>query len=271
MKLRVSFIDFLNAVPLGWGFLEGPYQDAFDLLFDVPSVCARRLATGEAEVGLIPAIEYHNIDGLQVLPDIAIASKKGVQSVLFVSQVPIEEVSRVALDPSSRSSVVLLKILLHRFYEKGGVEYMESSAHPFTPGAGADAALIIGNPALKTATENLFVYDLAREWNRFTGLPFVFAFWAVRDGVRLGGLQEIFYRSRDLGLQQVERIADLYSEKLGLSQEAIRHYIICNLSYSLQEDDLLGLRRFYELAFQLELVPRLRELEFYRDPVTKRV
>ena len=270
MKLRVSFIDFLNAVPLGWGFLQGPYRDAFDLLFDVPSVCAQRLASGEADVGLIPVIEYHNIDGLRVLPDISIASKRDVQSVLFVSQVPIQEVSRVALDPSSRTSVALLKILLHRFYEKEGVEYLEGTAAPLTPGAaGADAALIIGNPALETSTENLFVYDLAREWNRFTGLPFVFAFWAVRDDVRLGRQREIFYRSRDLGLEQVDRIARAYSEKLGLSQEAIRHYILRNLSYTLKEDDLRGLKRFYQLADQLELVPALRKLEFYSDPVTK--
>lgn len=271
VKLRVSFIEFLNAVPLGWSFLEGPDEDAFDLLFDVPSVCAHRLACGEADVGLIPVIEYHNIAGLQVLPDIAIASKRDVRSVLFVSKVPIEKVSRVILDPSSRTSVVLLKILLHQFYRQSDVDYVVSSADPFSMRAEADAALLIGNRALKTPTENLFVYDLAREWNRFTGLPFVFAFWAVRDGVRLGHLQEVFYRSRDLGLQQVDQVAALYSQKLGLSPESIRYYILRNLSYTLGEKDLLGLRRFYELAFQLKLIPRLRSLRFYRDPVMKRV
>lgn len=263
MKHRVSFIEFLNSVPLGWGFLQGSCRDAFEIIFDVPSECARHLASGEADVGLIPVIEYQNIPGLRVLPDIAIASKHEVRSVLFVSKVPLEQVSRVALDRSSRTSVALLKILLQKFHRREGLVYGEEYPDAERMLEHYDAALLIGNPALKVPRENLHIYDLAQEWNRFTGLPFVFAFWAVRDGVDLTDKAELFYRSRAEGLSQVDTIAALYSDKLNVPAEEIRHYILCNLNYSLDAANLRGLQTFYQTAAELGLIASPREIEFY--------
>ena len=264
MKAKVSFIEFLNSVPLGWGFLHGPYRDAFELLFDVPSQCARRLSRGEVDIGLIPAIEYQNIPDLRVLPDIAIASKREVKSVLFVSKVPLQQVERIALDTSSRTSVALLKILLQHFYGRDSIRYCQERPDPERMLEQYDAALIIGNPALKVSYHSLQVYDLAREWNRFTGLPFVFAFWAVRPGVDLGEQAQFFARSRDLGLKEVDSIAKLYSRKLGVPAEEIRDYIH-TLNYRLDESNLQGLNTFFELAAQLGLIAQPRPLRFYES------
>ena len=263
MKLKVSFIEYLNSVPLGWGFLHGPDQDAFDILFDVPSECARHLSTGEADIGLIPVIEYQRIPDLLILPDISIASKKEVKSVLFVSKVPLTQVKSVAVDTSSRTSVALLKILLSKFYRLDSVTFQEESPDPEKMLARHDGALIIGNPALKVAQGGLHIYDLAREWNHFTGLPFVFAVWAVRAGADLGAQREIFYRSKELGLQNVDSIARVYSQRLAVPEEEIRTYILENLDYSLDEANLRGLETFYEAASELELIPSPRSLNFY--------
>jgi chorismate dehydratase len=265
MKLKVSFIDYLNSVPLGWGFLQGPDQDAFDLLFDVPSECARHLSTGEADIGLIPVIEYQRTPDLLVLPDIAIASKREVKSVLFVSKVPLTEVRNVAVDTSSRTSVALLKILLYKFHGLDSITFQEESPDPDKMLELYDAALIIGNPALKVAQGGLHIHDLAREWNQFTGLPFVFAFWSVRAEVNLGTQQEIFYRSRDLGLKEVDSIARLYSKKLAVPEQEIRTYILENLNYSLDEANLRGLEAFYEAAAELGLISSPRPLKFYPE------
>lgn len=264
-RWRVSFIEYLNSVPLGWGFLYGPDRGAFEVLIDVPSECARRLAGGEADVGLIPVVEYQKIPGLRILPGISIASRQEVKSVLFLSRIPLERVSRVAVDGSSRTSVALLEILLHHFYgrPRGEVHYTTCAPEPERMLQQHEAALVIGNPALQMPRPGFLVYDLAEEWNRFTGLPFVFAFWAVREGVDLGAQVEIFYRSRRLGLENVAEIAKVYSRRLGIPPEEIAAYIQENLDYSLDGENLGGLETFFELASSLSLIPSPRALEFY--------
>jgi len=263
MKLRVSFINFLNSVPLGWGFLHGEQRENFELSFDVPSECARRLATGAADVGLIPVIEYQRIPGLRVLPEMSISAKREVKSVLFVSQKPLDEIQTVALDTSSRTSVALLRVILEIFHQRVGLTYQSQPPLPETMLANCDAALIIGNPALHLQTSGLRVYDLAHEWAKFTGLPFVFAFWAVADGVVLGANLNTFYQSKEAGLAAIKEIADNYSNSLGLDPYDTREYLQRHLDYSLDEANLKGLNMFYELARRLDLIPAIQPVKFY--------
>ena len=126
-----------------------------------------------------------------------------------------------------------------------------------------DAALIIGNAALAVPRGPYDIYDLAYEWNRFTGLPFVFAFWAVRAGVDLEGQAEIFYRSREQGLREVQKIADLYAGKLGVPSSDISNYILNNLDYSLDQSNLQGLQTFFDMAVELELTPCAMPVRFF--------
>ena len=261
MKLKVSFIEFLNAVPLGWGLTEGRYRDTLDLVFDVPSGCAEHLAADEVDVGLIPVIEYQSIEGLKVLPGISIGARREVKSVLFISRVPLEAVSRVAVDRSSRTSVALLKIILQEFYRKDSVEYTAEPPDPERMLERYDAALLIGNPALHVS-DSFLVYDLAHEWYRFTGLPFVFAVWAVRPGVDLGDQAELFYLSRAAGLEAIDIVAQQYSERLGLPASEIRDYLN-NLDYFLDDASRRGLETFFELAAQARLIPSPRPLDLY--------
>jgi chorismate dehydratase len=260
----VSFIRFLNAIPLGWGFLHGSHKGVFDVLFDVPSECARHLARGEADVGLIPVIEYQRIPGLKVLPGISIASKKQVKSVLFVSRMPIERVSRVALDTSSRTSVVLLKILLSEFFNTGSITFVERDPRPSDVLGNCDAALLIGPNAIKASLDGLRVYDLAQEWYRFTGLPFVFAFWAMRPKLDLGSYSQIFYESRREGLLAIPEISNLYAHPLGPRPAEIRTYLETNLDYSLDEENLEGLNRFFELSVKVGAIKSPTPLDFWR-------
>jgi len=256
-KLKVSFIEFLNAIPLGWGFLHGSHRGAFNVLFDIPSECAKHLARDEADVGLIPVIEYQRIPGLQVIPGISISSRREVQSVLFASRIPLEQISTVALDRSSRTSAVLLKILMSEFYGRKSIIYTEREPDPKFMLRDYDSALLIGHNAIKASLNGLRVYDLAQEWYRFTGLPFVFAFWATREGVVLSSEeQEIFHRSRAEGMQAFNQISDLYSARLSMSPAEIYSYLKYNLDYSLDEKNLSGLQYFYELACKIGEIDR---------------
>lgn len=242
--------------------MHGSDKGAFEVLFDVPSECARHLERGEADIGLIPVIEYQRIPGLQVIPGISISSRCKVRSVLFASRTSIENVSTVALDNSSRTSAVLLKILLSEFYGRDSIVYTEQSPDPKRMLSGSDAALLIGHNAITAPLNGLRVYDLAQEWHRFTGFPFVFAFWAVRDGVRPGDQASVFYRSRAEGLQAFGKISELYSSLLSIAPSEIHSYLQNNLSYDLDERNLEGLNYFFELALKIGEISRIGPTRF---------
>jgi chorismate dehydratase len=153
-KLRISVVQYLNTVPLVRGFTHGALQGKYDLSFTVPSQCAEALRTGAADVAIIPAIEYQRIVsqgiGLTILPGLAIASKERVRSLLLISKVPIRQARRIALDRSSRSTQALTKILAAQRWQISP-EFVQADPDPAAMLADADAALEIGDVALRIA------------------------------------------------------------------------------------------------------------------------
>jgi chorismate dehydratase len=154
-KLRISIVKYLNTTPLVWGFTNGPLKGKYDLSFTVPSLCAEALRTNAADIAIIPSIEYQRIDDLVILPDLAIASKTRVRSLLLVSKVPLEKARNIALDNSSRSTQALTKILCQQKW-KITPEFLEMPPDLPAMLQRADAALLIGDPALRLslATES---------------------------------------------------------------------------------------------------------------------
>jgi len=253
--MRISLVDFLNARPLTWGFLKNP-PPGVEISRDLPSACAEKLARGEAEVGLIPSIEYQRIPGLRVVSRLGIAASSEVRSVLLVSKVSREKIGSVALDPASRTSAVLTRLLLKRRY---GLEpqYAEGGAEVNT-----DARLIIGDPALKTRLNGHVVLDLAAEWRAFSGHPFVFAFWAVRPGVALGAVEELVRFSYEAGRRDFSRLVAEEAAESGLSEAVIEDYLRHALHYELDAGDLTGLELFYRMAAEERLIATARPLHF---------
>ena len=251
--LRVSVVDFLNARPLTWGLLHEP-PPGVSVSRDVPSACAAKLAAGEVEVGLIPSIEYARIPDLKVVPGLGIAASSEVRSVLLVSDVSREKVRSVSLDPASRTSAALTRILLKRVY---GVspEYREG-------GGPADARLIIGDPALKTRLNGHVVLDLAAEWRAFSGHPFVFAFWAVRSEAATPEVAAILRRSYDAGRAHFDSLVREESATSGLSPAVVEDYLRHALHFELDRGDLEGLATFYRMAAEDGLIPSAAALRF---------
>jgi chorismate dehydratase len=258
---RVSVVQYLNTVPLIWGMLKGGQRGKYDLAFTTPAMCADAVRLREVDIGIIPSIEYQRLDCLEILPGLSIASKGEVKSVLLFSNAPIEEVRTVAVDNSSRTSVALLTILMRKFYSRS-VKMIPSAPKPQEMLAAADAALVIGDPALVHDGRIPEVYDLAAEWKKFTGLPFVFAVWAGREGAKIGRLREDFEASRDYGLAHVDDIAREYAPKLNMPPEAIKVYLTENIDYSLDEENCQGLRLFYRLARELGILTEERAIHF---------
>ena len=258
---RVSVVKYLNTAPLIWGMLKGDQQGKYDLDFTTPARCADDLRRREAAVGIVPSIEYQRMDGLRILPGCSIASKGIVKSVLLLSKMPIEQVRTVALDNSSRTSAALVRVLLQKFYSCPlSVEPADPEPHRMLQWA--DAALLIGDPALTFDSGALKVYDLAAEWKKFTGLPFVFAVWAGHEEAGLERFCADFEASRDYGLQHIDDIARDYAPRLGLTAEAVEVYLRENIDYSLDEENCKGLQLFYRLAHEIGIIPGINELHF---------
>lgn len=251
--LRLSVVDFLNARPLTWGLLHDP-PPGVSVSRDVPSVCAARLASGEADVGLIPSIEYQRIPGLRVVPGLGIAASSEVRSVLLVSDVSREKIRSVSLDPASRTSAALTRILLKRCYGLAP-EYRAG-------GEAADARLIIGDPALKARLNGHVVLDLAAEWRAFSGHSFVFAFWAVREDAATPQVVTLLRQSYESGRTHFDRLVREEAAASRLAEAVVEDYLRHALHFELDAGDLDGLELFYRLAAEEGLIDQPRNLAF---------
>jgi chorismate dehydratase len=258
--LRISVVQYLNSVPLIWGMLHGQQQGKYELQFATPANCADAVRDGNADIGIIPVIEYQRMDCMQIIPGISIASKSRVRSVLLLSKVPIEKIQSVAVDTSSRTSVAFLRILMGKFYSRT-VNLIPSAPRPHEMLKRADSALVIGDPAL-TYRGSAEVYDLAAEWKKFTGLPFVFAFWAGHEDKNLSKCRKDFEASREFGLAHVDDIAAEYALKLNMEPADVRVYLTENIDYSLDEENCKGLRLFFKLAREVGIIPVEKEMYF---------
>jgi len=257
--LRLGVVSYLNAEPLVYGLAD---EKHFRLERDVPSRVAEKLHLGESDLGMIPSVEYAFGD-YAIVPGIAIGSRGAVRSVNLYHRVPLADVRRVALDTSSRTSVALLKVLLHETLGRHP-EYVARAPSVPTMLESADAALVIGDPALYFEGE-VPRLDLGEEWLRRTGLPFVYAFWAGRPGVlSVPDVRRLQQALRD-GLQAIGPIAARYDGQGGVREAQNASYLRSNIVFTLGSDEQRGLREFYRRAHALALIPRLPELHFHAD------
>jgi chorismate dehydratase len=268
-RLRISAISYLNTAPLMWDFERTAVGTGFDMSYTVPSQCAASMREGTGDIGIIPAAAYTSIPDLLILPGVAIASRQAVRSILLVSKVPLQEIRTVALDNSSLTSVALTKVLFAKWWG-GGRSFSSAAPNIDTMLQAHDAGLVIGDPALKIDRSRFITYDLAEEWIRLTGKPFVFAFWAVRQAALTGtpgdpDLAAIFQRSRDHGLEVAnrERIVREWAPRVGLGEEATRTYLMENIYYYLDAECLEGLHLFYEYTEECGALPAAPRLQFY--------
>jgi len=262
MAIRISLVHFLNSAPLGWGFLHGPYKEGFKVIPSAPSICADQLAKGEADIGLIPSIEYQRIPDLAIIPGISITSFEKVRSLLLIKPKWKKEIRSVAVDTSSRTTAALTRILLH---ETRGLR-PEFVPHPPDHEKmldRCDAALLIGDAALQVNPDDYDTVDLVEAWNRWQKKPFVCAVWACRKGVAFPpGLVETFQAAKEWGLQRLPEIVACYAKSLNLSIMFLEDYLKRNINFDLGREHIDGLLEFYRLAEQHGLIQNIRPLEF---------
>jgi len=277
-SLRISIVQYLNTAPLVRGFTHGAQRGKYQLSFTVPSQCAEALRSGEADIAIIPAIELQRIDGLVILPNLSISSKKSARSLLLVSKKPIHEIQRIALDRSSRSTQALVRILCRKHWQIAP-EFFETEPNLPSMLGQADAALVIGDPALRLAVHGsptelaglpasspLFIYDIVEKWRAFTSFPAVLAVWAARPAVVTPEVVRDFQESLAFGMQHLDEISVEASRELNLPAEKLRRYLSENIDYTLDAENSRGLQSYFFFAAELGLIPELKGIAFAAEP-----
>jgi chorismate dehydratase len=230
--------------------LHGEQRGLFDLSFAIPAECADRLESGLADIGIVPAVEL-NRQKLEIIRGAGIACHGPVRSILLISKVPFGQVRKLATDSTSRTSVMLSRVILARKY---GVEPEVQSLKPHLSAMleNNDAALIIGDAALVLDPSELpfHVLDLGAEWVAMTGLPMVFAVWAARAAVSPQDPKP-FLDSLRYGLDHVDDIARSEHAKAGVSEELARSYLKQNIVFELGDREYAGLTTFLQYAREL--------------------
>jgi chorismate dehydratase len=206
-----------------------------------------------------------------VLPGVAIASRRPVRSILLVSRKPLDQIRSIALDTSSLTSVALTKVLFEKWLG-GARTYVSMPPDIEKMLAACDAGLLIGDPALQIDCSRFFTLDLAEEWIRHTGKPFVFAFWAVRRQAlpqdshdeSFPELSAIFQQSRDHGLESanLNQIVREWAPRLKLTEREVYSYLTENIYYHLDDPCLDGLQLFYRYAAEIGALPVSPEIQF---------
>lgn len=268
-RIRLGAVDYLNVRPLVAGLEDEP---AFSLRFDPPSVCAALLHAGEIDLGMIPTIAYQHRAGYRVVPGAAIGSAGPVASVALFTKVPLAAITRVAADTSSNTSVALLRVLAAERF-RINPELIPAAPDLAAMTAQADAALLIGDPALFAdhAALGLEKIDLGEEWTALTGLPFIWAFWAGREGaVDAAGVARL-QRARREGEAVSDALADAYAasyaRKAGITADPAlaRRYLRDNIRYDLGEREVAAIERFHAGARQAGVITRDEPIRFFQS------
>lgn len=254
-----------------WDFDHPPIAaelaERYEIDWMLPSACADRLANGTADIGLVPIAALAATPGLRIVPGCTIASKNSVRSLLLVHSAnrTLKEIRTVAADTASRTTIAYSR-LLFRMWENPGAQFLPMAADVDSMLARADAAIVIGDPALLALEERenreertgqrLVYRDLAHEWRAATGLPFVSAVWAARSEVPLSdALIADFNNSRDHGLAHIEDLAAEWSDRIPIPENTIRDYLESNIHYVLDGECITGMREFFRRSSEAEILP----------------
>lgn len=260
--VRVGAVGYLNARPLTWALERHP--DRWRVRYDVPSVCAALLHAGDVDLGLVPSIDYLERPDYRFVPGVGIGSRGPIASVSLFSRKDLPDIRTLALDTSSRTSVALIKVLCARRFDiapafaPAGPDLAEMLSR-------ADAALLIGDPALETdhVALGLTKVDLGAEWTSMTGFPFVYAAWTGRPGAVDGEDVRALQAAQAAGEQARDVIAAEYAG--GDARKAARaaNYLRDNVRYGLGAEETAGLQLFLDYAAELGVAPRRRTVEFF--------
>jgi chorismate dehydratase len=242
-SVRISVVSYLNSSPFIYGLQRWLGKFPVNVQLDIPSICAEKLISGQADVGLIPVAVLKQIPGYHIISDYCIGAKGPVTSVLLLSEVPLEKIKTILLDYQSRTSVMLTRILATELWNINP-EWENTSADYETSIHGSKAGVVIGDRALQLRGKFPFEYDLSEEWMKMTNLPFVFAVWVSRNKLPAEFISEF-----NSSLQQgFDNMAEVISglDKVSLKKPVIEQYLLHHIDYKLDDEKIKAMNLFLD-------------------------
>ena len=241
--LRISAVSYLNTFPFVYGLNESGILKNFSLSLDVPSQCAEKLRKGEVDIALVPVGALHEIDRFHYITDYCIGAVNEVKTVLLLSKVPMECISKIHLDFDSRTSVELVKVLAKHAWK------ILPAWEKLKPGQAdsqqdIESLVAIGDKTFAIRGGYPYVYDLASEWIRFTGLPFVLAAWVSRSVIAEETLRQ-FNAAISFGISHKRECIEYFRERLPAYDDCLG-YLEHNISFEFDEKKKEGLKLFLE-------------------------
>jgi chorismate dehydratase len=261
VPVRIGAVGYLNARPLTWALGRDPAR--WKVRYDLPSGCAALLHEGSVDLGLIPSIEYLRGD-YRFVPGVGIGSRGAIASVALYTKRPIDDIARIALDTSSRTSVTLIRVLCRHHF---GIspEFVPHGPDLAAMTRECDAGLLIGDPAFDADHDGLGLtkIDLGEAWTAMTGLPFIYAAWTGRPGAVTSADVAALQAAQHEGVRATDAIAAEYGRGDGARAARAAAYLRDNVRYGLGPEEAAGLQLFLDYAADLGLAARRRALEFF--------
>ena len=238
-SVKISAVSYANTYPFLYGIEQGIPKSQIELSLDVPAVCAAKLISGEVDLGLIPVAELPKVPNAQIVSDYCIGAVGAVKTVLLMSRVPMNEIKQVYLDPESRSSVNMVRILATHFWQKdwewlpAPEDFPRPDAHP--------SIVLIGDKTYASRPDYPYIYDLSAEWMKFTGKPFVFAAWVSNKPLAEDFIRA-FNQALSFGLHNIDAALDVYADVA--VKDELRNYLNNYISYELDAAKREGMELF---------------------------
>jgi chorismate dehydratase len=248
--LRISVVSYLNSKPFINGLKKAQFNRSIEIIEDIPSVCAEKLLTGKAEIGLVPVAALPSLKKHRIISDYCIGADGEVSSVLLLSDVPLDEIKTILLDYQSRTSVMLTRVLAKNHWKISPAWEKTSEGYEAKINSGI-AGVVIGDRALLLKNKFKYAYDLSQEWKNLTGLPFVFACWVSNCELESKFLTDFNEALKD-GLKRIPEISELEKSSV-LSAEVIRDYLTHSIDFNLNEEKRQALKLFLKMADELNM------------------
>ncbi len=239
-KIKISAVSYTNTKPFIYGILNSKIIDQIDLSLDIPSDCALKLIDNKVDIGLIPVAAIPFVPNATIIGSYCIGSIGAVNSVFIFSDISVEEIKTVKLDPQSRTSNNLAKVLL-KFHFKVEVEFTTDQD------AVTDAIILIGDRTFGKKEDYKFAYDMGEEWMKFTGLPFVYAAWVANKVIPPSFIAE-FDQALKFGLTNTNKVLQKLPK---LHNFDLKDYLFHKLNFDLTADKVKALNLFLDYIEKL--------------------
>ncbi|HXG30984.1 MAG TPA: menaquinone biosynthesis protein [Thermodesulfobacteriota bacterium] len=264
--IKLGSVPFLNVKPLVSPLEEGLVEHDFEIIYTPPSILSSTLFERKVDLGLLPVAELIKRGRYSVVPNISISSYGKVDSVILLTKSNLRELKTVAVDARSRSSTALLRVILEVFYKTSPTYIRREPDDGFL--IGVDGGMLIGDTGLKLRyfpPKGYRVFDLGEIWTEEIGLPFVYAVYAVNEGVLLGRNLEALGEAKSIGLRTVKKIARAESIRLGLGEEICLRYLTERIRYDLGEREIKGIVAYSGFLSQIEEARAISDLQIYSE------